>query len=312
MQSAQNAKSQLLNLPEGGASCARQRRAYPERALPKAAPRRENLACNAGFSAGWPSRMSRPLAVKGGGACPSMFSTPGFSPAASREEACFGDRPRPCRRAALAAPAPAARVRTVHRPAPADRWQDGEGPLPPTDADAVPPADQLHPVPEALCLESLYRDHSPRLLRSISRRTSSRDEARDLVHEIFLRIARIGASRPLKLDKPEAYLSRMATNLLRDLARTASRHQSDRHVTVDEQSLPGPDQQKHLESRDMLRRMEAAMLKLRPITREIFMAHRLDGLSYSEIADRTGLSVKGVEKHMSKAIAQITRARRRG
>ena len=62
----------------------------------------------------------------------------------------------------------------------------------------------------------------------------------------------------------------------------------------------------------MLRRMEAAMLKLRPITREIFMAHRLDGLSYAEIADRTGLSVKGVEKHMGKAIAQVTRARRRG
>ena len=200
----------------------------------------------------------------------------------------------------------------MHRAAPADFWQDGEESLPPSEAHPLAPEDRLVPIVETVCLESLYRDHSSRLLRSISRRTSSREEAHDLVHDIFLRIARIGASRPLKLDKPEAYLSRMATNLLRDLARTASRHQSDRHVTVDEQSLPGPDQQKHLESRDMLRRMEAAMLKLRPITREIFMAHRLDGLSYAEIADRTGLSVKGVEKHMSKAIAQITRARRRG
>jgi RNA polymerase sigma factor (sigma-70 family) len=200
----------------------------------------------------------------------------------------------------------------MHRPAPADLWQHSDGPLPPSEASSDPPEEQTVPVVETVCLESLYRDHSPRLLRSISRRTSSREEARDLVHEIFLRIARIGASRPLRLDRPEAYLSRMATNLLRDLARTAARHQSDRHVTVDEQTLPGPDQQKHLESRDMLRRMEAAMLKLRPITREIFMAHRLDGLSYAEIADRTGLSVKGVEKHMSKAIAEITRARRRG
>jgi RNA polymerase sigma-70 factor (ECF subfamily) len=37
------------------------------------------------------------------------------------------------------------------------------------------------------------------------------------------------------------------------------------------------------------------------------MAHRLDGLSYAEIAEQTGLSVKGVEKQMSKAIAEITR-----
>jgi RNA polymerase sigma-70 factor (ECF subfamily) len=57
----------------------------------------------------------------------------------------------------------------------------------------------------------------------------------------------------------------------------------------------------------MLTRLEAAMLKLRPKTREIFMAHRVHGLSYAEIAERTGLSVKGVEKQMSKAIAHIDR-----
>jgi RNA polymerase sigma-70 factor (ECF subfamily) len=38
------------------------------------------------------------------------------------------------------------------------------------------------------------------------------------------------------------------------------------------------------------------------------MAHRLDGLSYAEIAARTGLSIKGVEKHMCKAIAQLDRS----
>ena len=37
------------------------------------------------------------------------------------------------------------------------------------------------------------------------------------------------------------------------------------------------------------------------------MAHRVEGLSYAEIAQRTGLSVKGVEKQMSKAIAAIDR-----
>lgn len=200
----------------------------------------------------------------------------------------------------------------MDRAPPGGNRQDGDPALAQDDPRARSPEDGSAAVADTLCLDALYRDHSPRLLRSISRRMSSRDEARDLVHEIFLRIARLGSSRPLKLDRPEAYLSRMATNLLRDLARTASRHQTDRHVTVDEQSLAGPDQHKQLESRDMLRRMEAAMLKLRPITREIFMAHRLDGLSYAEIAEQTGLSIKGVEKHMSKAIAQITRARRRG
>ena len=62
-----------------------------------------------------------------------------------------------------------------------------------------------------------------------------------------------------------------------------------------------------LETRDMLRRVETAVLRLRPRTREIFMAHRIEGLSYAEIAQRTGLTVKGVEKQMSKAIATLDR-----
>jgi RNA polymerase sigma-70 factor (ECF subfamily) len=67
------------------------------------------------------------------------------------------------------------------------------------------------------------------------------------------------------------------------------------------------DQVAVLESRDTLRRLELAMKKLKPKTRDIFMAHRIEGLSYAEIAARTNLSVKGVEKQMSKAIAKIDR-----
>jgi RNA polymerase sigma-70 factor (ECF subfamily) len=160
-------------------------------------------------------------------------------------------------------------------------------------------------------LETLYREQSPRLLRSLSRRTADREEARDLVQEIFCRVARLGAHALQGVDRPHAYLSRMATNLLRDRARQSARQMSERHVRADDVVLVGIDQQGLLESRDMLKQVEAAVLKLRPKTREIFMAHRVEGLSYAEIAQRTGLSVKGVEKQMSKAIAAIDRVLQR-
>ena len=38
-----------------------------------------------------------------------------------------------------------------------------------------------------------------------------------------------------------------------------------------------------------------------------FLAHRIDGYGYAEIAHRTGLSIKTVEKHMSRAIAALDR-----
>ena len=156
-------------------------------------------------------------------------------------------------------------------------------------------------------LEALYRDESPRLLRSLTRRTSNREEARDLVQEVFYRVARLGSDGLQLIDRPQAYLSRMATNLLRDRATTPRPRMSANHVAADDVVLAGIDQQRLLESRDMLARVEAAVMKLRPKTREIFMAHRIEGLSYAEIAQRTGLSVKGVEKQMSKAIAAIDR-----
>ena len=178
-------------------------------------------------------------------------------------------------------------------------------------ADPVPAA-QEHSLREPLCLETLYRNESPNLLRSLTRKTASREDAHDLLHEIFCRLARLGAAGPVPVDRPQAYLSRIAANLLRDRAKYASRHMASSHVSADDDVPAANDQQRLLESRDMLTRVEAAMLKLPPKTREIFVAHRIDGLSYAEIAERTGLSVKGVEKQMSKAIAKIDRMLDRG
>lgn len=163
--------------------------------------------------------------------------------------------------------------------------------------------------PEALTflptVEQLYRSESPRLVKLVARRTRDPEEARDIVQELFSRLLRVGiVSGPLR--RPQAYLSRMAVNLVRDRARAAVHRSSSKHH-IDENDLRAPDQVAALESRDMLNRIEAAMLRLRPRTREIFVAHRIDGLSYAEIADRMGISVKGVEKQMGKAIAQLDR-----
>lgn len=58
---------------------------------------------------------------------------------------------------------------------------------------------------------------------------------------------------------------------------------------------------------ELLKKLERAMLKLPRSTREIFLAHRLDGMSYREIANRTGLTVRQVERHMAKALYRVCR-----
>lgn len=55
----------------------------------------------------------------------------------------------------------------------------------------------------------------------------------------------------------------------------------------------------------VVRRLEEAVAAMPRRQREIFRAHRLDGLSYAEIARRTGLTVRQVERLMAKAIFKL-------
>jgi len=68
-----------------------------------------------------------------------------------------------------------------------------------------------------------------------------------------------------------------------------------------DQQVYGPIHPEHLA------RLERAVRSLRRPDREIFLAHRLDGMSYAEIAERTGLTVKQVERSVRRALIRIDR-----
>jgi len=184
-----------------------------------------------------------------------------------------------------------------------------EGPVPSrlAEGDPLPPEDRVVTGP-ILALEDLYHTQAPRVLRFFARRTDSRD-ANDLVQESFARLAD-GAVPGKSIEQPEAYLNGIAANLLRNRAKSALQRSLARQVPVEEASLAGPDMIAMLEARDLLDRIQNALMRLSPKTRDIFLAHRVDGLSYNDIAKRTGLSLKGVEWHMTKAIAHLDRVLR--
>jgi RNA polymerase sigma factor (sigma-70 family) len=58
---------------------------------------------------------------------------------------------------------------------------------------------------------------------------------------------------------------------------------------------------------ELLKKLERAVSKLPRTTREVFLAHRLDDMSYQEIAERMGLPVGDVEDHIAKAIYRLCR-----
>lgn len=157
----------------------------------------------------------------------------------------------------------------------------------------------------ASLLDEMYRVERPSLLRRIARRTGV-DCAEDMMHQVFVRLARRGGA-VAEIEAPTAFLAEAARNAVRDQARTAHRQHADSHIPLHEVEIAGSDPVSHLEARDRLRRLEDALGRLKPMTRNVFLARRLDGYSYAEIAERTGLSMRTVEKQMSRAIQQLAR-----
>jgi RNA polymerase sigma-70 factor (ECF subfamily) len=173
--------------------------------------------------------------------------------------------------------------------------------LPLSDDDPLPP-DHDRMTGHVHLLDQIYRRERPGLMRFVSTRVR-REDVEDIVHRAFVRLARRDAVE--EIAAPGAYLREAARNLVLDDQRVEDRRDITRHIPLDEVEPLGCDTIKHLEARDRLVRIEAAMMALKPLTREIFLACRLDGYSYAEIAQRTGLSVRGVEKQMSRAIKKL-------
>lgn len=158
--------------------------------------------------------------------------------------------------------------------------------------------------------EAIYRSEVPSLMRFFRRRLGSHEEADDLAHEALARFLR--ASPATRIATPQAYLRRIATNLLRDRAERASTRLAQLSVPLVE-GFDHPteyDQHRELEGRQELDHYTAILRQLKPKTLEIFLLSRVDGFTYKEIADKVGMSVWGVKKQMLRAIAHIDQHRR--
>lgn len=156
--------------------------------------------------------------------------------------------------------------------------------------------------------ERFVHERVPLLLRFLGRLRVHEDDAQDVAQESVARLLRYRDREP-----PEAWaalLYRIAINVTRDRAR---RH---RHAPPSESSDPEPDAiaaedspEQHASDQQALARVRAAILRLPPRCRAIYLMHRIDGLSYPEIALRCGVSTKAVEKHMSHALRELRATR---
>ncbi len=178
-----------------------------------------------------------------------------------------------------------------------------------------------NPIPSSplASFNAAYAD----MVRFLARRTGNVDDARDLVHDTWLRLAereQDGKTQDLTTPAassaeapadPRAYLFTVAQNVAIDYLR---RGQWMREFVRDTEhaathALPHtPDVAESLMYRQALESVIAALSSLPDRAREVFLAHRLGDEGQAAIAQQLGVSLNTVERDIMLATSRIETA----
>jgi len=145
--------------------------------------------------------------------------------------------------------------------------------------------------------------YGPALRRYFQKKVSA-SEADDLVQNVFLNIQARGAEHGA-IENIEGYLFRTAANVLtRRLGRDA--WHVDPLTGLEPQDEPSAE--RVLIARERLERVIAAMKDLPPRTRQAFILHRFEEMTYVAIASQMGITTISVGKLIKRAVRKLGEA----
>ncbi len=151
-------------------------------------------------------------------------------------------------------------------------------------------------------LGSLFRDHSRHLVALATRRVGDREVAAELVQDIYTRLLQAGHTGDREGDTKVLYTSlrhALIDHRRRSIGRGAALEQI-LPVQLGLGEVTSPEGQ--VLAREALSALDEALLELSPKAREMFLLHRVDGVSNAQLADRFGISVSAVEKQLARVM----------
>ncbi|WP_202839141.1 RNA polymerase sigma factor [Luteimonas saliphila] len=172
--------------------------------------------------------------------------------------------------------------------------------LPPRAPEAPDEAVPTH-------FESFLQQHYKGLVQFLRQRTVTEQDAEDAAQESLARLLRYRESEPARAWKP--LLFRIATNVANDHMRQTRTQRQKAHVPLEEQDLSAigdsnePTPEQRLADQRQLKRVLAAIRNLPDKCRHVFLLSRFHGMNNHAIALRCGISVRMVEKQITKALA---------
>jgi RNA polymerase sigma-70 factor (ECF subfamily) len=144
-------------------------------------------------------------------------------------------------------------------------------------------------------VEALYAANHNRLFRYFCRAVGHVEDARELTHDVFVRVSR--SAIPVGTEPAQrAWLFQIARNLVLDHHRTGRRRPRV-EALIDIAARPA--------SQDTNVEVNEALAALSDVDRDVFLLREVAGLGYDDIATACGITADAVRNRIHRARLQL-------
>jgi len=150
--------------------------------------------------------------------------------------------------------------------------------------------------------KTLYEIYAPRLAARLLQLLRSEELAQDILQDLFIKIWEVRHTINPELSFG-ALLYKMAANLSKNVYRRNVYDQlMRRQINPDHSHNPIEEFLNQSEAKELL---QAALNKLTPRQREVYIMHKIEGLPYQEISRRLKISASAINHHIQEANKQL-------
>lgn len=149
--------------------------------------------------------------------------------------------------------------------------------------------------------KALYEEHSTSLRNFMYYKCGNLDQAEDYSHEAFVKMWE--RCKEVIFSKAKGYLFTIANRLFLNTVEHQKVVLKFERRTSGKVNTETPEYL--VQEEEFKLRLEKAISELPEGQREAFLMNRIDKMSYNEIAEALGVSVKAIEKRIHKALINL-------
>lgn len=161
-------------------------------------------------------------------------------------------------------------------------------------------------------LKRLFNDHADSLRAFVRRRRGNGADVEDVVQEVFSRLASLEGIEERIEGSGRNYLFTMANNYIVDLERkeVLQRDYDEERIHRNEGGVDEAGPERIVTAKRELDALKKSIQNLKPDWRRAFVLNRFHFMSYRQVSEKMGITVKQAENYILRALAQLRNSQR--